>query len=57
MESQDAIIQWVKTKIRITNKAIRDRWGVDEETADHIYKCLRTLKVIGRMGYVEREKR
>jgi predicted HTH transcriptional regulator len=46
------LIEWAKTQKRVTNKYIRDRFGVDYETADKMYKLLKDKGIIMGMGYV-----
>ncbi len=56
LNNENEIVEWAKTKIRITKKSICDRFAVDERTSDDIYRTLKDLGIIGRMGYVEREE-
>lgn len=46
--------EWAKQQKRVTNKYIRDRFDVDEETADFYYNYLKSAGIVGRMGYVLR---
>lgn len=56
MSRSEELEQWAKGQTRITNKQIRDRFGVDEETASQYYDYLKSIGIVGRMGYVEKER-
>ena len=56
MNRSEDLEQWAKGKTRITNKQIRDRFDVDEETATEYYDYLKSIGIVGRMGYVEKER-
>lgn len=43
---------WTKSQKRVTNKAIRERFDLDEDEADTVYLYLRTAGIVGRMGHV-----
>lgn len=47
--------QWALTQKRVTNKSLRDRFDIDEDEADEIYKKLKEAGIIGCGGYVEVE--
>lgn len=47
------IADWAMSRRRITNKMIRDRYGLDESRADLIYAALKQDGIIGKMGYVK----
>ena len=49
---QDAAA-WALTQKPITNRAIRNEFGVSEDIADAIYGRLKAAGVIGYGGYVE----
>ncbi len=44
---------WAVSKTRITNKALRDRFGITEEQADYVYTYLKNVGIVGSMGYVK----
>lgn len=46
--------EWAKQQKRVTNKYIRDRFDVDEETADLYYSYLKSAGIVGHMGHVIR---
>lgn len=54
MSRLEDLEQWAKGQTRITNKQIRDRFDVDEETATEYYDYLKSIGIVGRMGYVEK---
>lgn len=56
MSRSEDLEQWEKGQTRITNKQIRDRFDVDEETATEYYDYLKSIGIVGRMGYVEKER-
>jgi len=56
MSRSEDLEQWAKGQTRITNKQIRDRFDVDEETATEYYDYLKSIGIVGRMGYVEKER-
>lgn len=56
MSRSEDLEQWAKGQTRITNKQIRDRFDVDEETATKYYDYLKSIGIVGRMGYVEKER-
>lgn len=56
MSRSEDLEQWAKGQTRITNKQIRDRFDVDEETAAGYYDYLKQIGIVGRMGYVEKER-
>lgn len=56
MSRSEELEQWAKGQTRITNKQIRDHFGVDEETATEYYDHLKSIGIVGRMGYVEKER-
>lgn len=56
MNRSEDLEQWAKGQTRITNKQIRDRFDVDEETAAGYYDYLKSIGIIGRMGYIEKER-
>ena len=56
MSRSEDLEQWAKGQKRITNKQIRDRFNVDEETATEYYDYLKQIGIVGRMGYVEKER-
>ena len=56
MSRLEDLEQWAKGQTRITNKQIRDRFDVDEETATEYYEYLKSIGIVGRMGYVEKER-
>lgn len=43
---------WVVSQKRITNKALRDRYGITEGQADSVYTYLKSVGIVGSMGYV-----
>lgn len=43
---------WAVSQKRITNKALRDRFGITEEQADCVYTYLKSVGIVGSMGYV-----
>lgn len=55
MSRSEDLEQWAKGQKRITNKQIRDRFDADEEMATEYYDYLKSIGIVGRMGYVERE--
>ena len=55
MNRSDELEHWAKAQKRVTNKHIRDRFGVDEEQADEYYQYLKQISIIGRMGMVIKE--
>ena len=56
MNRSEDLEQWAKGQTRITNKQIRDRFDVDAETATEYYDYLKLIGIVGRMGYVEKER-
>ena len=56
MNRSEDLEQWAKGQTRITNKQIRDRFNVDEETAGNYYDYLKQIGIVGRMGYIEKER-
>lgn len=56
MNRSEDLEQWAKGQTRIINKQIRDRFDVDEETATEYYDYLKSIGIVGRMGYVEKER-
>ena len=56
MNISEDLEQWAKGQTRITNKQIRDRFDVDEETATEYYDYLKSIGIVGRMGYIEKER-
>lgn len=56
MNRSEDLEQWAKGQTRITNKQIRDRFDVDEETATEYYDYLKSIGIVGRMGYIEKER-
>lgn len=56
MNRSEDLEQWAKGQTRITNKQIRDRFDVDEKTATEYYDYLKSIGIVGRMGYVEKER-
>lgn len=56
MNRSEDLEQWAKGQTRITNKQISDRFDVDEETATEYYDYLKSIGIVGRMGYVEKER-
>lgn len=56
MSRSEDLEQWAKGQKRITNKQIRDRFDVDEEAASEYYDYLKSVGIVGRMGYVEKER-
>lgn len=56
MSRSEDLEQWAKGQKRITNKQIRDHFSVDEETATEYYDYLKQIGIVGRMGYVEKER-
>lgn len=49
------IQDWARSRKRVTNREIRERFDVDEDTADGIYKTLKNLGIVGTMGHVIKE--
>lgn len=49
----EAAKKWAKTQKRVTNKSLRDRFDIDEDAADEVYKMLKEEGIIGYGGYVE----
>ncbi len=43
---------WAVSRNRITNKALRDRFDITEEQADSVYAYLKSVGIVGSMGYV-----
>lgn len=56
MSISEDLEQWAKGQKRITNKQIRDHFDVDEETATEYYDHLKSIGIVERMGYVEKER-
>lgn len=56
MSRSEDLEQWAKGQTRITNKQIRDRFDVDEKTATEYYDYLKSIGIVGRMGYIEKER-
>lgn len=56
MNRSEDLEQWAKGQTRITNKQIRDRFDVDEETATEYYDYLKSIGIVGRMGYIGKER-
>lgn len=44
---------WAKSQKRVTNKEIRKRFDLEYEDADTVYSFLKSVGVIGSMGYVQ----
>ena len=44
---------WAKSQKRVTNKGIRERFDLEYEDADTVYSFLKSVGVIGSMGYVQ----
>ena len=55
MSRSEELEEWAKAQKCVTNKHIRDRFGVDEEQADEYYQYLKQIGIIGRMGMVIKE--
>ena len=49
------IADWAMSQKRVTNRMIRDRYGLDESRADLIYAALKQDGIIGKMGYVTKQ--
>jgi bacterioferritin (cytochrome b1) len=47
------VFDWARTQKRVTNKILRDRFDIDEDEADEIYKQLKEAGIIGYGGYVQ----
>ena len=45
---------WAKSQKRVTNKEIRKRFDLEYEDADTVYSFLKSVGVIGSMGYVQK---
>ncbi len=45
-------MEWAKTRKRITNKPLRDRYNINEDEADEIYAKLKEAGIIQFGGYV-----
>ena len=43
---------WAKSQKRITNRALREHFDLDEEEADACYSYLKAGGIVGSMGYV-----
>lgn len=43
---------WAVSRNRITNKALRERFDITEEQADSVYAYLKSVGIVGSMGYV-----
>lgn len=43
---------WAVSRKRITNKALRERFDITEEQADSVYAYLKSVGIVGSMGYV-----
>lgn len=43
---------WAVSQKRITNKMLRDRYGITEGQADSVYTYLKNAGIVGSMGYV-----
>ena len=54
MTISEELEERAKKEKRVTNKRIRDRFDVDEETAGDYYDYLRCAGIVGSMGYVEK---
>lgn len=46
--------RWARMQRRVTNKAIREAFDVDEDEADEIYRILKRIGIVGRMGYIDK---
>lgn len=44
---------WAVRQKRVTNKVLRDHFGLTEEEADDVYDHLKVIGIVGSMGYVE----
>lgn len=47
--------RWARMQKRVTNKAIREAFDVDEDEADEVYRVLKKIGIVGRMGCVNKE--
>lgn len=52
MTKPDELETWARLQNRITNRSIRERFNVDEETAWDYYDYLKSAGIIRSMGYV-----
>ena len=53
MVDTEEVEAWAKAQKRVTNRAIRMRFDLNEDAADMVYSYLRTGGIIGSMGYVK----
>ena len=56
MNRSEDLEQWAKGQTRLTHKQLHDRFDVDEETATEYYDYLKSIGIVGRMGYIEKER-
>lgn len=47
---------WAKSQKRVTIGRIRKEFNVSEEVAQDYYDYLKSVGIVGRMGYVNHEK-
>lgn len=56
MTKPDELETWARLQKRVTNRSVRERFNVDEETAQGYYDYLKMVGIVGSMGYVNEER-
>lgn len=55
MSRREKLKAWAKAQKRVTNKMLREQFGVNEDVADEYYRYLKECGIVGTMGHVIKE--